>query len=204
ISDEVARLHLRHINIRCLFKNILSFGEKNLISSGIDVRSGLDKVGTNPEEVLSMIHGLEEFHIIKRINRSSIDYVTDNANAARIERRYTEIKEVALGICEKIKNASPFDIEYRNKLGNFSELVRTNDAAYHTCPDMIGSTNHDIYHNRSLNSMAADKTVIIIIVLASICALFFFLILGTRRFKTFRNRSKISKRKLVGRPKFKA
>ncbi|WP_092403785.1 hypothetical protein [Candidatus Ichthyocystis sparus] len=161
ISDEVARLHLRHINIRCLFKNILSLGEINLISSGIDVRSGLEQVGTTPEEILSKIHNLEEYRITKRINRTSMDDIVDNANIDRIEYRYNRIKEVALGICDRIKNSSPFNIESRNRLSNFSELVRANEDKYYTCPNIIvDSINRNIYaHSYDHRSMRKHENI---------------------------------------------
>ncbi|CUT16864.1 MULTISPECIES: hypothetical protein [Candidatus Ichthyocystis] len=207
ISTRLTRLLVRYMNIQCLIRNILSLGEINLISSGIDVRSGLEQVGTTPEEILSKIHNLEEYRITKRINRTSMDDIVDNANIDRIEYRYNRIKEVALGICDRIKNSSPFNIESRNRLSNFSELVRANEDKYYTCPNIIvDSINRNIYahsyDHRSMNSMATERTVIVIIVLGCLCALFYFFILGTRRFKASRNRSKINQHRLRGKPKF--
>ncbi|WP_141663258.1 hypothetical protein, partial [Candidatus Ichthyocystis sparus] len=97
ISTRLTRLSVRYINIRCLIRSILSFGERNLISSGVDFRHGLEQIGTTPEELLSKIHSLEEYRITKRINRTSMDDIVDNANIDRIEYRYNRIKEVALG-----------------------------------------------------------------------------------------------------------
>uniref|UniRef100_UPI001F5FA785 hypothetical protein n=1 Tax=Candidatus Ichthyocystis hellenicum TaxID=1561003 RepID=UPI001F5FA785 len=207
ISTRLNRLSVRYMNIRCLIRSILSFGERNLISSGIDIRSRLEQVGTSPEEVMSKIHGLEEYRVTKRINRTSIDDIADDASTSMIESRYNNLKEVTLNICERIKSASPFDTEARNRLSNFSELVRANEDKYYTCPNIIvDSINRNIYahsyDHRSMNSMATERTVIVIIVLGCLCALFYFFILGTRRFKASRNRSKINQHRLRGKPKF--
>ncbi|CUT16865.1 putative membrane protein [Candidatus Ichthyocystis hellenicum] len=194
ITTRLARLSLRYMNLRCLMRNILAFGEKNLISGGINVRSELEKIGTTPEGFMSIEHRehrLENYEIVNRVNRSCTDDARDLLNVGRIEHRYNTIREVTLNICEKIKNTSPFDAESRHRLSNFSELVRTNDASYHTCPNMIGGNNRDIYSDRSLNSMETERTVIIIIVLGSLFALlYFFILLVTRKLKTSRKRSR--------------
>ncbi|WP_092490746.1 hypothetical protein [Candidatus Ichthyocystis hellenicum] len=141
---------------------------------------------------MSIEHRLESYQIVNRINRSCVDEARTSINVGRIEYKYNRIREVTLSICEKIKNTSPFDAESRHRLGNFSELVRTRDYSYHTCPNMISSSNRDIYSHRSLNSMETERTVIIIIVLGSLLALllYFFIPLVTRKLKTSRKRSR--------------
>lgn len=197
ISISLMKLSVKYRNLNCLMKNVLDFGEKNLYSLGINIRSELGRVGTSPEEMMSKQRFLQNQEIISGTNLNDIN----GTIAANIEKeigvyesKYYRIKEVVLSISERIKEFSPFDIQSRYRLGNHSALVRTNDLSYYPCPSVCGNShgcsNINIYPHENDDSMATERTVLIIIIFTSILALFYFFVMSSKKLKIFSNRSK--------------
>ncbi len=187
--SKLIELSLKYRNIQCLIIKIFKFGEDNLILNGIDVRSELNSVGTNPEEITSKIFDINEIGILNgfdRINYTHESIIRHENYIAEANNSYNKIKEIALGAFEKISNISYFDTQAKYRLGNFSELVRTSDTTYHHCQD-IDASNYYVNHNEVPDSPMAEKPIVIIIILMTILTLLYLFVRSTKKFRISRN-----------------
>lgn len=191
VSIALMKLSLKYNNMKCLIKNVLIFGEKNLASSRIDVRSELGRIGTKLETLMSRNYGA---YLHDHIEIYSMDKASTNYYIEKMEREYSATRKAVLSICEKVKSTSTLDIQARHQLGNLSELIRKNDFSYHHCQDINIGKGLDIYSRKRENSMDTEKTTILIIVLMTFFALLYFFILASRKIRAYKNRRKINQR----------
>ncbi|WP_092343827.1 hypothetical protein [Candidatus Ichthyocystis sparus] len=183
INIRAMKSAVRYTNVECLISKILKFGEHNLISNGIDIKSRLGQVGTSLEEIRSkkykFIYPLQKYFN----SSSSTNDLLNEIHVAKVEHNYKMVKETILKACEEIKNISSFDIQDRLKLSNFSETVTLDDESYHRCYD---TSNSYVYYYENTKSISTEEPIAIIVTIITIFALLYFFAIITKMIK--RNR----------------
>ncbi|WP_092483249.1 hypothetical protein [Candidatus Ichthyocystis hellenicum] len=161
---KISELSVKYENIYCLTENILKFGEKDLISHGINIRPELEKFGINPEDRKLTQDTIDRLYIAAQAETNVTEAI------AEVEDKCDSVVAVVLDACEKIKNIADFDSNARNRLGSISDIVTLNDTLHRDCPDIHTGTPKD-------NSVARPTVkVVFIVVIVSVLLLLIMLV----------------------------
>ncbi|CUT18422.1 putative membrane protein (partial), partial [Candidatus Ichthyocystis hellenicum] len=163
---KVMELYMKYSNMLCLLRGLLSLGERNLISHGVDIRSEVEEAGVSLDDI---ILGNHNFGRIETIIHNETFYSANATNITEIELRYSSVERIILNACTRIQNITYFNEHSRNQLANTSALIRDSDTSYINCP--YNQFGNDVSISEHVNSTTTDRTVLRATVLIIVCTI---------------------------------
>ncbi|WP_242645209.1 hypothetical protein, partial [Candidatus Ichthyocystis hellenicum] len=157
---------MKYSNMLCLLRGLLSLGERNLISHGVDIRSEVEEAGVSLDDI---ILGNHNFGRIETIIHNETFYSANATNITEIELRYSSVERIILNACTRIQNITYFNEHSRNQLANTSALIRDSDTSYINCP--YNQFGNDVSISEHVNSTTTDRTVLRATVLIIVCTI---------------------------------